>query len=201
MRGSLFTFAAGRRAKWIVFAVWFVAIFIAAGPANLPGKFEDAESNEATSYLPGDAESTKALNGDRGTAERRTRARGDRLPPRVRPDRGRPPHDRRRRRQDDRESASRASSPTARPRPPAASRRGRAGRRRRSGLPPGCGGPTTTIPGQPADYAPFVGPICSEDGKAAIVTAYIKGNGEGERSSTRSSSGATRSPTRAAASR
>ena len=50
----LFTFPAGRRAKWIVFAVWFVAIFIAAGPANLPGKFEDAESNEATSYLPGE---------------------------------------------------------------------------------------------------------------------------------------------------
>ena len=49
------------------------------------------------------------------------------------------------------------------------------------GLPPGCGGPTTTIPGQPPDYAPFVGPICSADGKSAIVTAYIKGNGEGER--------------------
>ena len=58
MRGSLFTFPAGRRAKWIVFAVWFLVVFIAAGPANLPGKFEDAESNEATSYLPGDAEST-----------------------------------------------------------------------------------------------------------------------------------------------
>ena len=54
MRGSWFTFAAGRRAKWIVFALWFVAIFIAAGPANLPGKFEDAENNEATSYLPGE---------------------------------------------------------------------------------------------------------------------------------------------------
>ena len=39
-----------------------MAIFIAAGPANLPGKFEDAESNEATSYLPGDAESTTALD-------------------------------------------------------------------------------------------------------------------------------------------
>ena len=61
MRGSFFTFAAGRRAKWIVFAIWFLAIFIAAGPAKLPEKFEDAESNEATSYLPGSAESTKAL--------------------------------------------------------------------------------------------------------------------------------------------
>jgi RND superfamily putative drug exporter len=59
--GSMFTFPAGRRAKWVVFAVWFVAIFIASGPANLPGKFEDAESNEATSYLPGEAESTAAL--------------------------------------------------------------------------------------------------------------------------------------------
>jgi putative drug exporter of the RND superfamily len=59
--GSLFTFPAGRRAKWIVFALWFIGVFIAAGPANLPGKFEDAESNEATSYLPGSAESTAAL--------------------------------------------------------------------------------------------------------------------------------------------
>jgi len=49
------------------------------------------------------------------------------------------------------------------------------------GLPPGCGTPTSTIPGQPAGYAPFVGPVCSPDGKAAIVAAYIKGNGEGER--------------------
>ncbi len=48
-------------------------------------------------------------------------------------------------------------------------------------MPAGCGTPTSTIPGQPAGYAPFVGPICSKDGKAAIVTAYIKGNGEGER--------------------
>ena len=62
MRGSSFTFAAGRRAKWIVFAIWFVVIFIASGPANLPGKFEDAENNEATSYLPGSAESTHALH-------------------------------------------------------------------------------------------------------------------------------------------
>ena len=61
MRGSLFTFPAGKRAKWVVFAIWFIGVFIAAGPANLPGKFEDAESNEATSYLPGSAESTKAL--------------------------------------------------------------------------------------------------------------------------------------------
>src|SRR5688572_6129102 len=60
-RRSIFALAAGRRAKWIVFLVWLVGIFIAAGPANLPGKFTDAEKNESTSFLPGDAESTKAL--------------------------------------------------------------------------------------------------------------------------------------------
>ena len=49
------------------------------------------------------------------------------------------------------------------------------------GLSSGCGAPTTTVPGQPAGYAPFVGPVCSPDDKSAIVTAYIKGNGEGER--------------------
>jgi len=36
-------------------------IFIAVGPAQLPTKFSDAENNESTSFLPGDAESTKAL--------------------------------------------------------------------------------------------------------------------------------------------
>jgi RND superfamily putative drug exporter len=37
------------------------------------------------------------------------------------------------------------------------------------------------VPGQPPAYAPFVGPVCSSDGKAAIVTAYINAEGEGER--------------------
>ena len=42
-------------------------------------------------------------------------------------------------------------------------------------MPSGCGDVRpATIPGQPRDYAPFVGPVCSPDGKAAIVTAYIK---------------------------
>jgi RND superfamily putative drug exporter len=54
------TFPAGRRSKWVVFAVWVVAVF-GMGAANLPGKFSDAEKNESTSFLPGDAESTKAL--------------------------------------------------------------------------------------------------------------------------------------------
>ena len=54
------TFPAGRRSKWVVFAVWVVAV-LGMGAANLPGKFSDAEKNESTSFLPGDAESTKAL--------------------------------------------------------------------------------------------------------------------------------------------
>src|SRR6476469_2813664 len=57
---SFFSFPAGRRSKWVVFTIWIVAIFVAFG-ANLPGKFSDAEDNESTSFLPGDAESTKAL--------------------------------------------------------------------------------------------------------------------------------------------
>jgi len=178
VRGSLFTFAAGRRSKWIVFAIWFVAIFIASGPANLPGKFEDAESNEATSYLPGDAESTHALkateslqNGeiapaviifrresgltaaDRQTITTDVGKLAEKRFPGVIPDGA---------------TAAGGGKPQASTATP-------------KGLPPGCASPTSTVPGQPAEYAPFVGPVCSADGKAAIVTAYIKGNGEGER--------------------
>ena len=61
MKRSLFAFPAGRRSKWLVFAAWLLA-FVIASAADLPGKFEEAESNEATSYLPGDAESTHALD-------------------------------------------------------------------------------------------------------------------------------------------
>jgi RND superfamily putative drug exporter len=182
MRGSLFTFAAGRRSKWIVFALWFVVILIASGPANLPGKFEDAESNEATSYLPGEAESTHALkateslqNGeiapavivfrrqsgltaaDRQTIVKDVGKLAEKRFPGVIADGA---------------TAAGGSKPQASKSSPAAAPKGQ---------PPGCGGLTTTVPGQPAGYAPFVGPVCSADGRAAIVTAYIKGNGEGER--------------------
>lgn len=181
MRGSFFTFAAGRRAKWIVFAIWFVAIFVAAGPANLPAKFEDAESNEATSYLPGSAESTKALKATESlqdgeiapaviifrresgltAADHRTivedvgkMTTGERFPGVV-------------------ADGETAAAGGKRPDSEAATSP--------KGLPPGCATPTQAVPGQPAGYAPFVGPVCSPDGEAAIVTAYIKGNGEGER--------------------
>ena len=59
-RSSLFAAVAGPRAKWIVFGVWFAVIF-AAVSAGVPEKYTDAQENESTSFLPGDAESTKAL--------------------------------------------------------------------------------------------------------------------------------------------
>src|SRR3954463_6426933 len=57
---SLFTLPGRPRAKWVVFAAWVLVVF-ASFALNLPGKFADAEQNESTSFLPGDAESTKAL--------------------------------------------------------------------------------------------------------------------------------------------
>jgi RND superfamily putative drug exporter len=57
---KLLTLATGRRSKWVVAGAWLLAI-VAAFAFNLPGKFADAENNESTSFLPGDAESTRAL--------------------------------------------------------------------------------------------------------------------------------------------
>jgi len=56
----LFTFPGRMGIKWIVAAVWFAVVFLSFA-LNLPGKFSDAEQNESSSFLPGDAESTKAL--------------------------------------------------------------------------------------------------------------------------------------------
>jgi putative drug exporter of the RND superfamily len=181
VRGSLFTFPAGRRAKWIVFAIWFVAIFIAAGPANLPGKFEDAENNEATSYLPGDAESTHALDATEALQK------GEIAPAVIvyRRDSGLTAADQKTIVEDvgrmteerfpgvipDGETAASGGKATASAKQQAAP----------AGLPPGCAAEGTEVQGQPAGYAPFVGPVCSPDGKAAIVTAYINAEGEGER--------------------
>lgn len=50
----------GRRTKFAVVGVWLViAIAIAIGP--LSGKFEAAQKNDPVDYLPGSAESVKAL--------------------------------------------------------------------------------------------------------------------------------------------
>ena len=148
-----------------------VGIFIAAGPAELPDKFADAENNESTSFLPGDAESTKALTatedlqgGELAPAvivyERRsgltpadfakiredvaklTNVDDEKRFPGVIPDGATAA------------AGGEAGGASEGPAPEAASRR----RGRRRDLPEGCGGPTTEIPGQPSDYAPFVGP-------------------------------------------
>ena len=48
----------GRRTKFAVIGVWLVIAFV-IGP--LSGKFEDAQKNDPVDYLPGSAESVKAL--------------------------------------------------------------------------------------------------------------------------------------------
>jgi putative drug exporter of the RND superfamily len=182
-RRSVFSLPAGRRAKWMVLAVWLIAIF-GSGAANLPGKFTDAENNESTSYLPGDAEATKVLA---ATEE----LQGGELAPAVilyQRESGLTAADRRKVAEDvgrltekrfpavvvDGETAASGGSSGGNAQggggPPPGAR----------DLPEGCAGPTTEIPGQPSGYAPFVGPICSSDGKAAIVTAYLKGDGEAD---------------------
>ena len=57
---SLLTRAAQPRTRVVVIVLWLVAVFACFG-FNLPGKFSDAERNDSSSYLPGDAESTRAL--------------------------------------------------------------------------------------------------------------------------------------------
>ncbi len=160
-----------------MFAIWFVAILVAAGPANLPGKFSDAEKNDSASFLPGDAESTKALTAIEDL-------QGGELAPAVivfRRESGLTAADRRLI-QDDVAKLAQKRYPGVVADGATAAAGGKAGGAPdpADGLPVGCGGPTTPIPGQPEGYAPFVGPICSQDGKAAIVTAYLKGDGESE---------------------
>jgi putative drug exporter of the RND superfamily len=167
---SIYAIAAGSRAKWVVFIVWLVGIFIAVGPAQLPTKFSDAENNESTSYLPGEAESTKALTAteDLQSGELASAVivyyRASGLT------------------DADRAKIQEDVKPLTARRFPGVIRDGAkaAGGGPQIRRPNGCAGPSATIPGQPEDYAPFVGPVCSPDGKAAIVTAYIKGNGQGD---------------------
>ncbi|MFJ5262740.1 MMPL family transporter [Streptomyces sp. NPDC088387] len=48
----------GRRAKWVVLALWVAVLFVAAPFAQ---KLTDAQDNDAASWLPGSAESTQVL--------------------------------------------------------------------------------------------------------------------------------------------
>src|SRR5689334_14734932 len=57
---SLFSRIAGHGTKWAVFFIWLVVI-VGSFVAGVPEKYTDAQDNESTSFLPGDAESTKAL--------------------------------------------------------------------------------------------------------------------------------------------
>jgi putative drug exporter of the RND superfamily len=55
----LIAFVCGRRTKWVVVAFWLLVV-VALG--SLAGKLQGAEKNDASSYLPGSAESTQELN-------------------------------------------------------------------------------------------------------------------------------------------
>ena len=180
-RRSIFAVAAGPRAKWVVLIIWLVGMFIAFG-ANLPGKFTDAEDNESSSFLPGDAESTKVLEDSK-------KLQGGELAPAViifRRESGLTAADRNRIVEDARKLTEKrfpavvADGATAASGGQGGGDESQGGGAPSGNLPDGCAGPTTPIPGQPSDYSPFVGPICSRDGKAAIVTAYIKGDGESD---------------------
>ena len=57
---SIFAAVARPGIRVAVLAAW-VIVFVGCIALNVPGKFSDAEVNESTSYLPDDAESTRAL--------------------------------------------------------------------------------------------------------------------------------------------
>ena len=59
MTGKVVTFLTGRRIKYLVVLFWVLLVAV-AGP--LAGKLGGAEKNDAKSWLPGSAESTKALD-------------------------------------------------------------------------------------------------------------------------------------------
>ena len=56
--GRLAALPCGKVSKWIVLALWIIAIAAAVGPA---GKLTGAQDNDAVSWLPGNAESTEVL--------------------------------------------------------------------------------------------------------------------------------------------
>ncbi|MFE1246626.1 MMPL family transporter [Streptomyces sp. NPDC058735] len=58
MRGGIAHLVCGRRAKWLVLALWLVVLFVTA---PLAMKLTDAQDNDAASWLPGSAESTRVL--------------------------------------------------------------------------------------------------------------------------------------------
>ena len=59
--GRLADILTGRRSKWAIAGVWCVALVLIIG-AGLPGEFSENEKNDSKSFLPGNSESTKALD-------------------------------------------------------------------------------------------------------------------------------------------
>ncbi len=57
--GAAARLVCGRRVKWVVLVLWIVVLAVAAPAA---GKLMDAERNDATSWLPSSAESTKVVD-------------------------------------------------------------------------------------------------------------------------------------------
>ncbi len=62
---KLAALVSGRRSKFLVLALWLV---LAAGLGPLAGKFESAQKNEPSSFLPGNAESVRVLKASDGFA-------------------------------------------------------------------------------------------------------------------------------------
>ncbi|MDQ5840291.1 MAG: MMPL family transporter, partial [Chloroflexota bacterium] len=56
--GKLAWLPAGRRSKWAVLIFWFIVAGVAAGPS---GMLTGAQENDAVSWLPGGAESTRVI--------------------------------------------------------------------------------------------------------------------------------------------
>ncbi|MBE2315894.1 MMPL family transporter [Solirubrobacter sp. CPCC 204708] len=169
-----FAAVATSRAAWLVFVLWLVVIGTSVG-LGIPEKYTAAQENESTSFLPGDAESTKALT----AAEE---LQGGELAPAIilyRRESGLTAADRQK-------IVTDVEALTAQRFPGVVADGATAAAGGQQGEPPpdapppaeGCGTPVTPIPGQPSGYAPFVGPVCSMDGKAALVFAYLRGDGE-----------------------
>jgi RND superfamily putative drug exporter len=55
----LIAFICGKRTKWVIVVFWLIVV---AALGGLAGKLQGAEKNDASSYLPGSAESTQELN-------------------------------------------------------------------------------------------------------------------------------------------
>ena len=75
LSARMLSFPAGRRSKWVVLLAWVLVIGVVL-TLQLPTKFQDAEKNETSSFLPSGTESTQVL-------EKVKRMQGDEYIPAV----------------------------------------------------------------------------------------------------------------------